>query len=326
MRAPRLASLLLATSLLPSLAAAATLRGMVSLSDGVVRLADLFDDAGPNAERVLGPAPPPGGRITVPARQLAAIARQYGVAWQPLSADDEVVLERPARSLARTEIIDALRGALVEAGAGADCAVALNNFVTPAVATDTNIHPMVEQIDFDAATSHFTATIGLATAGQAPQHVRVSGHAWPMVDVPVAAARITPGAPIHASDLRIQRMRADQLHGDVVRDPAEADGMMLHHTVLGGQPLLRADLIRPPLVARGAPVRMTLDQPGISLTLQGQALQDGGMGAVVRVLNPSSSAVLDAEVTGPQTVRVTPGSLPETGPQPPGMMAAGAAP
>lgn len=326
MRAPLLVSLLLASSFIPPVAEAATLRAMVSLTGGVVRLSDLFDDAGPNAERVLGPAPPAGTRITVAARQLAAIARQYGVAWQPLSADDQVVLERPARSMARTEIVDALRAALVEAGAGADCAVALNNFATPSVPVDTDIHPMVEQIDFDAATSHFTAIVGLSAAGVPPQHVHVSGHAWPMVDVPVAAARITPGTPIRTTDLRMQRMRADQLQGDVVRDPAEAAGMTLHRTVLGGQPLLRTDLVRPPLVARGAPVRMTLDQPGISLTLQGTAMQDGGMGALVRVLNPTSHAVLDAEVIGPQMVRITPGSMPEAGGQQPGMMAAGDAP
>ncbi len=311
---PRLALLLLVTFLAAPAAEAASLRDLVVLSGPVVRLSDLFDDAGPNAERVLGPAPQPGGRITVPARQLAAIAHQFGVAWQPASNDDQVVLERPARSLARTEIIDALRGALTEAGAGPDCAIALNSVATPPVAADGALHPTVERIDFDAASSHFTAMLGFAAPGMTTRHIDVSGHAWPMVDVPVAALPIAAGSRIQTGDLRIEHMRRDQIPGDTVRDPGEAEGMMLRHAAIAGRPIPRADLARPPLVQRGLPVRVTLDQPGISMVVQGQALQDGMLGAVVRVVNPLSHAVVDAEVTGPQMARVLPGSVPEVPP------------
>ena len=60
-------------------AEAATLRTATSLAAPVVRLSDLFDDAGTNADRVLGPGPGPGGRIVVESAQLGAIARQAGV-------------------------------------------------------------------------------------------------------------------------------------------------------------------------------------------------------------------------------------------------------
>jgi hypothetical protein len=61
---------------------AATLRPLVTLSGPMVHLRDLFEDAGPNADRVLGPGPGPGGRIIVGATQLGAIARQFGVDWR----------------------------------------------------------------------------------------------------------------------------------------------------------------------------------------------------------------------------------------------------
>lgn len=316
---PRLALLLLASALATPVAKAASLRDLVVLSGPVVRLSDLFDDAGPNGERVLGPAPQPGGRVTVPAHQLAAIARQFGVAWQPASDSDQVVLERPARSLARTEIVAALRDALAEAGAGPDCAIALDSVATPPVAADGALRPTVEQIDFDAANSHFTAMLGFAAPGMKTKYLHVSGHAWPMVDVPVAALPIAAGSRIQTGDLRIEHMRRDQVPGDTVRDPREAEGMMLRHAAIAGRPIPRADLARPPLVQRGLPVRVTLDQPGISMVVQGQALQDGMLGAVVRVVNPLSHAVVDAEVTGPQTARVMPGSYPEVPPNASGL-------
>ena len=57
-------------------ALAATLKPFGQLAEPVVRLSDLFDGVGA-ADRVIGPAPQPGGRITVEAPQLAAIARQF---------------------------------------------------------------------------------------------------------------------------------------------------------------------------------------------------------------------------------------------------------
>ena len=78
----RLSFAVLAPCLGGAHAQAATLRAMTTLHASVVRLSDLFDDAGANADRVLGPGPGAGGRIVVEAAQLGAIARQFGVDWR----------------------------------------------------------------------------------------------------------------------------------------------------------------------------------------------------------------------------------------------------
>src|SRR5690348_17518212 len=114
-------------------AQAATLRTMTTLHAATVRLADLFDDAGANAQRVLGPGPGPGGRIVVEAQQLGAIARQFGVDWHPASSSDRAVLERLGRPLRRDDVMDAVRSALIGAGASADCDVDLAGFSPPLV-------------------------------------------------------------------------------------------------------------------------------------------------------------------------------------------------
>ena len=74
----------------------------------------------------------------------------------------------------------------------------------------------------------------------------------------------------------------------------------------------KVDLTRPALVRKGATVLMLLDSPGIALTAQGQALEPGAIGERIRVLNPTSRAVVEAEVIGSGRVRVTPGGLPVT--------------
>ncbi len=63
------------------------------------------------------------------------------------------------------------------------------------------------------------------------------------------------------------------------------------------------------LVKRNDLVLMVLQEPGMSLTAQGKALEDGGAGSVIRVSNVQSDRIVDAVVveSGRVTVRM-PGS------------------
>src|SRR5258708_28381445 len=99
-------------------AQASSLNTVITLQGPRVYLRDLFDGAGVNAARVLGPGPGPGGRIVVEARQLKAIASQYDVDWRPVSSADRAVLEWPGRPLRREDALAAVRAALVARGAG----------------------------------------------------------------------------------------------------------------------------------------------------------------------------------------------------------------
>src|ERR1700735_1206697 len=112
---------------------AATLRSVTTLHAAVVRLSDLFDEAGANADRVLGPGPGAGGRIVVEAPQLKAIAQQFGVDWRPASLSDRAVLDRPRRTMRPEASLDAVKSALLAAGASADCDIELSDFTPPLV-------------------------------------------------------------------------------------------------------------------------------------------------------------------------------------------------
>src|SRR6516164_5236498 len=127
-------------------AEAATLRTVTTLHAPVVRLSDLFDDAGANSDRVLGPGPGAGGRIVVEAAQLGAIARQFGVDWRPVSSADRAVLDRPGRPLRRDDVLDAVRSALIAGGASSDCDVELAGFTPPLVPLEADPRPVVSDL------------------------------------------------------------------------------------------------------------------------------------------------------------------------------------
>lgn len=300
----KLLSMLLACAALP--ATAATLKPFTTLSGPVVTLADLFDGAG---DRALGPAPAPGARITVEARQLEAIARQYGVDWRPMGAGDRAVLDRPGRALGRDEVTGPLKAALAAAGAPRDGDLELPGFTAPVVGMGAP-QPEVTQLEFDGGSGRFTALLSVAGDGGPAAQLRLSGRMLEMTDVPVPRRRMVPGDVIETGDLEWVRMRAAQAKGEVVRAMREAVGQALRHSVQPGQPIQLADLGRPVVVQKGAPMLLALNTPGIELTAQGVAMEPAGMGERVHVVNPASHVVVEAEVTGPGRARVLPGSTP----------------
>ncbi len=303
--AMKLLSMLLACAALP--ATAATLKPFTTLSGPVVTLADLFDGAG---DRALGPAPAPGARITVEARQLEAIARQYGVDWRPMGASDRAVLDRPGRTLGRDEVTGPLRTALTAAGAPRDSELELPGFTAPVVGMGAKAEAEVTQLEYDGGSGRFTALVSVAGDGGSAAQLRLSGRMLEMTELPVPRRRMMPGDVIETGDLEWVRLRAAQAKGEVVHAMREAVGQALRHSVQPGQPIQLADLGRPVVVQKGTPMLLALDTPGIQLTAQGVAMEPAGMGERVHVLNPASRVVVEAEVTGPGRARVLPGSAP----------------
>lgn len=289
---------------------AASLKPMTTLHAPVVRLDDLFRDAGPEADRVLGPGPGPGGRIVVESTQLAYIARRFGVDWHPTGPGDRAILDRPGRPLALAEVMAPLRPALIGAGASPDCDIDLGAFTPPLVPPEAGFSAVITGLQYDPQSGRFTAMLTLTGPTMDEINVNLAGRAEATLQVPVAIGRLAAGTVITASDLRMARLRVSDLTRDVARRIQDAVGLQLRDQVADGQPLPRVELERPLLVTKGARVLMLLDSPGIALTAEGQALDAGAEGDQIRVQNPLSHAVMQAEVMADGRVRVAPGAVP----------------
>jgi flagella basal body P-ring formation protein FlgA len=303
----------LSVLLLPYFAQAATLRGATTLDAPVVRVSDLWADAGPMAERVLGASPTPGNRIVIEAPQLAAIARQFGIDWRPASATDRVVLDRPGRPLPRETVFSAIQTALSLLGAPPDLDIDLPGFISPLVAQESEPQASVDQLDYDSASGRFTALLTVTAEGMSVERTRLSGRATAMLELPVLQRRLAAGTVIDPGEPKMTRVRADLVRGDVARLPDQMVGFAARRTIAPGQPVALVDLMRPSAITKGARVVIELQAPGLAVVAQGLALDNGAIGERIPVLNPSTHATLMAEVLGPGRVRVTPGSAPVSG-------------
>jgi flagella basal body P-ring formation protein FlgA len=291
---------------LPFAAHAATLRPFTEITAATVRLADLFDDLGSTPDRVLGRGPAPGENIHIGAPQLAAIARDFNVDWRPSTGAEQAVIERRGETLARSAILASLREALQSAGAPEGSDIAMPDTQPVIIPAGSAPVPDISQCSYDSSAGRFTALVSVASPDMQTVHMRVSGAVVVLVDATVPTHRLTRGSVVAASDIQPMRVRINRLHGNVAIQPAQAEGMILKHDVATGQPLTSLDIERPDLVLRGSLVHMTLSSDGIALAAEGIAKDSGAQGDHVHIENPTSHVIIEAEVIGPDAVRVAP--------------------
>jgi flagella basal body P-ring formation protein FlgA len=125
-----------------------------------------------------------------------------------------------------------------------------------------------------------------------------------MAEVPVPARLLAAGETIAAADITTATLRADRLGADMLLQTSDLVGKTPRHALRPGEPVHASDVEVPLVVHRGSLVTILLETRALRLSAEGKAMDDGGMGAVIRVANTKSSRVIDAVVAGPGTVTV----------------------
>ncbi|WP_159999894.1 flagellar basal body P-ring formation chaperone FlgA [Roseomonas sp. 18066] len=298
-------------------------RGQAVIEGGVVTLGDLFDGLGPKATVVLGPAPAPGRRFVVESPQLAIIARDNGLSWQPLAGDERVVVERPGRPLSREEVEAVLRAELSALGADPELDLELVGFQPPMVPTGADPRLAVEGTEYDAASRRFSTTLVVLADGMATLRQRMAGRNVAMREVVVAVRSLRAGETLGPRDVRAERLAAERVRPGMATSLERAIGARVTRNIAAGAQLPLTELAAALAVARDSAVELVHESAGLSLATRGKALADGAPGAVITVLNLLNGTTLTGEVIGPGRVRALGPALGATPGQPgrPGAMA-----
>ncbi|PWK60371.1 flagellar basal body P-ring formation chaperone FlgA [Roseicyclus mahoneyensis] len=113
------------------------------------------------------------------------------------------------------------------------------------------------------------------------------------------------GAVIAAEDLAPAPAGTGSTAGQVT-DPDTVVGRRLAVNLAAGRVILARHLEQHWLIAEGTAVAIASGGSGISVTTAGQALQNGQRGDRITVRNAGSGRVIEAIVTGPDSVAVRP--------------------
>lgn len=300
-----LAALLLSILLPLSAAAAPMLKPEVTVRDSVIRLGDLFDGVGERAQVAVAAAPPPGSHMVLSSAWLASLAESQHIGWQPASRFDQAVVDRASRDIGTDEISQRLIDALSDRTPVASAELKLDMPTAHLTVAANDTRPLaVDGLTFDPKSGRFAAFVSVSATNDPAERLRVSGRLLRTAEVPVPARLLAPGETIAASDLTTATLRADRVSPDMLVQASDLVGKAPRHQLRPGEPVRQSDVEVPLVVHRGTLVTILLETPSLRLSAEGKALDDGGMGSVIRVANTKSSRVIDAVVAGPGTVTV----------------------
>jgi flagella basal body P-ring formation protein FlgA len=123
-------------------------------------------------------------------------------------------------------------------------------------------------------------------------------------NVVVARQPIARGTILREDDLRIEERRLDELPTTVLTELEGAIGREARVALAAGKPLTVQGLANAVLVKRGDLVRVLVEKGGMRLSIAGEAMDTGGAGERVRVVNASSKRELVGRVVDHGTVSV----------------------
>ncbi|MEG3618361.1 flagellar basal body P-ring formation chaperone FlgA [Magnetovibrio sp. PR-2] len=280
-----------------------TLNNHIVIQDGVIRLGDVFQNAGKYAERVVAYAPRPGTRSVFDARWLRRVAKAFKMDWRPGSAAERIVVERESQIVNKSEVEEILYERLIAEGADPNARVQLSN---RSFRLDLPVGEEyllgIEQMNYDMSNSRFSAILIWGTGKD--ERRRVSGRMERMSEVPVLSSRLMKGDIISKHDLDWVSMPQSRLARNAVTDSSRIVGMAAKRAIAPGKPISSSDIRRPLAVTKGDLVTMVLSTPAMRLTVQGKALQSGSKGDTIRITNTQTRTVVEATVTGAGEARV----------------------
>ncbi len=289
-------------------ATATNLKNIVIVQDDILRIGDIFEQAGGQADIVIGRTPLPGKEMILDARTLMRIARSINLSWTPESALDRVVIKREATLVELSTIHDALFKELAKKGLEGNLDIVIQNTqnILPQMILPRSEMGTIEikNLRYRPEKGLFEATLVSPSLENPLKTVSVNGAIYKRVMLPVLNTSLKAGDIIGASDLTYVDVRQRDLPKGTLLHLADIQGMSAYKPLDAGKPLRNTDIALPQLVSRGGFVTILYKGGGVSLSAKGKALQNGTRGELIRVVNLSSNKHLQGMVTADHQVSI----------------------
>jgi flagella basal body P-ring formation protein FlgA len=297
----------LTTPALAQNAPAPTLKRAITVASDVVRIGDLFDNAGARANIAVFRAPNPGETGSVPTKNIVDAVRAHDLYMFDTAGIEAVSVTHASRAISSKEVLERLAAALAELpglGSAENLSLTSDNMLQTIHVDPTAVGTLqITRLQHEPRTNRFFAIIVPPGADSRP--VRISGTVVETVEAAILTRAINPGEMIKQADVVIERRPKQESGLDVVAEASTTIGLAAKRSLRVGQVLRNADLVRPDMVGRNEAVTLIYEVPGIVLSARGKAMEAGREGDTVNVLNVQTKRTIQGIVTGPGRVTVT---------------------
>ncbi len=286
-------------------AATVTTKGHVTVHGEMVKLSDLFAGIPAEIDRGIAASPQPGQQMVFNGQILTLLAKRFELTWMPVQQDVKVTVERASNKVKEADILAKIKETLVKQGFGADLDVMIDNRLTN-IYLDVTQQPTlaVDHFNLDPATQRYTASLSTPANSPNAQTFTVFGRAYKLVKVPVLNKRVANGNVIKAHDIKWIEKRETDVSKNIILNPENLIGKTPRRFMAEGDMIREDSVMLPLIVKKGNMVVMSLTNEFMTITMRGQAQEDGALGDIVRVMNTKSNQVIHGEVIGADRVKV----------------------
>ena len=157
----------------------------------------------------------------------------------------------------------------------------------------------IEIVRYEPRTGYFEARVGNGRVRKA-----ITGRAQARAEVYAPVRAIPAGDVAHEIDFVPVSTPLAHLPREPLFDIAAVAGKEARRSLAANRPA-SADWFREPVVVRrNAIVTVSLEDPYITLTARGRALDDGARGDVIRVMHLGTASIVEGVVEGPTSITV----------------------
>jgi len=284
--------------------AAPALRGNVTVTNKVVTVADMFDDAGALAETAIFSAPAPGTTGQVDIATIRAAAARVGIANFEANGINAVTVTRAGmtvdeatlENLVMTEL--STRGLI---GPGVNSTIQFSRFIDPIQVSTNGVAVRLDTLRYTKGGRDFSVRFMLADGTQT---LDVSGTIDMTIDMPHLAANLPAGTILGPENVVMKAVPVGQADAYGYVPIEQLVGMALNRQSREGMLLRASDVSAPLTVAKNDVVTIIYRRGPMTLTVKGQAITSASRGTSLQVLNLMSNRVITATAVSPGTVEV----------------------
>jgi len=280
-----------------------------TVASDLVRIGDLVDNAGAQADVPIFRSPDLGQTGAVPAYRVIDAIRAHGIILVDSKGLAEVTVTRASRTLSLKDIEGQIARAIAAQYNYSDPKNLQVRFEREvrSVQIDLSAPPDLQLIRLfhDPRTGRFDISFDLpAGVSDRRGSLRYVGTVVETVDAAILLRALARGEIVKAGDVMIERRPKAEVGADVLAADTGAIGLAARQILRPGQPLRASDLMRPEIVQRNEAVTLLYEAPGITLTMRGKAIDSGSEGDLVNVVNIQSKRTVQGIVSGPGRVTV----------------------
>lgn len=286
-----------------------TLKREIIVASDLVHIGDLVDNVGDAAHVAIFRAPDLGQSGTVQVQRILDALRPHHLTFVDTRSLAEVRVIRASRLITVKEVESAIAQTLAgKSGLGEarNLAITLDRDFRPTHFEATAQGELqVGRSLYDPKSRRFDISYDLPDSAIAQKlKLRFTGTISESVEAAVLTRPMARGERIRTGDVSVERRPKNEAQGEHNPDVSDIIGKAARRPLRAGQILSRNDLMKPELVARGEPVTILYEVPGIRLTLRGKAVEGGTDGDVINVINEQSKRTVQGTVVGPGRVMI----------------------